>query len=165
MIYVFTDGSSLTPNGVGGWAYSIVEGIENPFCVKLTTQFGEEKAYDAQGYNKTTNNRMEMIGASRGIETTRRLYENNPITLVTDSLLVIKGITEWRSNWERNDFRGSSGKIKNRDLWEELFEIVDNSGELNFIHVRGHQGFFWNERVDSLARAAADEIREQRQGW
>ena len=167
MIYVFSDGSSLTANGIGGWAYAVIEGLIDPFQIKLLDKCGDCVKDAARGYKKTTNNRMEMAAANEGMQYVADVYGvDQDLTLVTDSKYVIDGITKWRKNWEQRDFRGSAGPVKNKDIWIQLFETVDSfEGELQFKHVRGHQGFYWNEHVDKLARAAADSIREQQSGW
>jgi len=53
-------------------------------------------------------------------------------------------------------WRGSSGPIKNRDLWERLFGLVwDGKRDVRFVRIKGHAGDPNNERVDRLAREAA----------
>ena len=171
MIYVFTDGSSLTANGIGGWAFSIVKGIEDPIQAKLPHKVGKRVAYGSGSEEKTTNNRMELTGAIHGLQKAGNSFPGSKITLVADSLYVINGCSQWRQNWERRNFRGSTGAVKNVDLWKVLFTVVDAITHLEYIHVRGHRGIYWNEHVDKMARQEADQckdlksLRESELGW
>ena len=77
--------------------------------------------------------------------------------LLTDSIYVGKGLTEWLPKWKACGWRrgpqGSSGEVKNEDLWRRLDELVQQH-QVRFIHVRGHSGHVENERCDALAVAA-----------
>lgn len=168
MIYVFSDGSSLTPNGIGGWAFVAITGFRDPWQIRVTKRVGDILHSDSAGRPKTTNNRMEMAGANEGLKYILLEHgPDQPVTLVTDSLYVIKGITEWRKKWEKNDFRGSTGvTVRNKDIWEHVFRTVDTfSAPITFKHIKGHRGYYWNEYVDKMARSAADTVRETQQGW
>jgi ribonuclease HI len=166
MRYVFSDGSSLTPHGIGGAAFTVVEGIVDPFQVRMATKQGEAVTKWYKGYEDTTNNRMEMKAALEGLRWVLRQKSDEETTLVTDSLYVIDGLSKWRRKWEANSFRGTAGPIKNVDVWKDLYEVVDHfTPGISYIHIRGHQGFYWNEVVDKLARAGADSVKEQQTGW
>ena len=53
--------------------------------------------------------------------------------------------------------------MANRDLWEQLIELVLNSGRnVRFTWVKGHSGDKGNDFVDVLATAAADSQYGQR---
>ncbi len=63
----------------------------------------------------TTNNRAELTAAIKALEAIR---PGAFVTMVGDSQLVIKGMTEWRFGWKRRGWRGSDNKsVKNLDLW------------------------------------------------
>jgi ribonuclease HI len=52
--------------------------------------------------------------------------------------------------------------VANRDLWEQLFELVlDSPRRITFSWVKGHSGDLMNDFVDELATAAADFQRGQ----
>jgi ribonuclease HI len=48
--------------------------------------------------------------------------------------------------------------IANRDLWEELEELVLYH-DVNWCHVRGHSGVSDQDRCDGLAIAAARRVK------
>ena len=83
------------------------------------------------------------------------------MTLVTDSVYVGKGLSEWMAKWKANGWRRREGQqwkeIKNEDLWRELDRLVAEH-ELRFEHVAGHSGHVENERCDKLAVAAYQQF-------
>ncbi|PPR71901.1 MAG: Ribonuclease HI, partial [Alphaproteobacteria bacterium MarineAlpha3_Bin4] len=76
-IEIFTDGACSGNPGPGGWG------------VLLRWRGHDKELYG--GVGKTTNNRMELMAAIRGIET---LKLGSRVILVTDSVYVRDGITE-----------------------------------------------------------------------
>ena len=115
---------------------------------------GEHRKEISGGDPQTTNNRMELTAA---IEALRALNAHAQVDLYTDSTYVKKGITEWISNWKKNDWKRRSGKrllpVKNVDLWRELERLVAKH-DVAFHWVEGHAGNEENERCDELARGA-----------
>jgi len=115
---------------------------------------GEHRKEISGGDPQTTNNRMELTAA---IEALRALNAHARVDLYTDSTYVKKGITEWISNWKKNDWKRRNGKrllpVKNVDLWRELDRLVAKH-DVAFHWVEGHAGNEENERCDELARGA-----------
>ena len=115
---------------------------------------GEHRKEISGGDPQTTNNRMELTAA---IEALRALNAHARVDLYTDSTYVKKGITEWISNWKKNDWKRRNGKrllpVKNADLWRELDRLVAKH-DVAFHWVEGHAGNEENERCDELARGA-----------
>jgi len=115
---------------------------------------GEHRKEISGGDPQTTNNRMELTAA---IEALKALNAHAQVDLYTDSTYVKKGITEWISNWKKNDWKRRSGKrllpVKNADLWRELDRLVAKH-DVAFHWVEGHAGNEENERCDELARGA-----------
>ena len=146
--HVYTDGSSLGNPGYGGWAFII------------TDQDG--KVIDTRtGSNPhTTNNRQELTAVIEALKTMRALSTHVPTVLYCDSEYVVKGATEWRTNWEAKGFKGTKNKpIANLELWQELYALHDQLPNVSFQWVRGHAGNPLNETVDTLARAEAEMVR------
>ena len=110
------------------------------------------------GEADTTNNRMELMAVIRGLEALRKPCI---VELTTDSQYVLRGAQEWLAGWISRKWRTASGDpVKNRDLWERLHAaLVPHKVEWKW--VRGHQGHVENERVDVLARQAAEAAREE----
>ena len=139
-----TDGACLGNPGPGGWAA----------LLRWRGQERELVGAEAQ----TTNNRMELMGAIAALEALREPCE---VMLQTDSQYVRQGITEWMPNWVRRNWRTAAGEpVKNRDLWERL-QAACARHRIDWRWVKGHSGDPDNERVDALARAAAEGVRER----
>lgn len=134
---VFTDGSSIPNPGPGGWgAVYVVDG---------------EIVAEAHGHNAdTTNNRMELTAL---IEGTRLVPVGTAAVLHSDSNLAVRTINEWAAGWESNGWKRKTGPIKNLDLVQELWRIMQARPELSLRWVRAHDGNRWNEYADALATA------------
>ena len=76
------------------------------------------------------------------------------IKVFTDSVYVVKGMTEWLPGWIKRNWLNSQKKtVLNRDLWEMLAGL-SKSHQVEWIWVKGHDGHEENERCDELARMA-----------
>lgn len=136
-VEIYTDGACSGNPGPGGWG-SVM--LYNGHRRELS---GGEKA--------TTNNRMEMMAVIRALETLKRPCEVN---VHTDSIYVMKGMTEWLPQWKRRNWRTADRKpVKNVELWQRLEQAMDRH-RVNFFWVKGHSGVPENERADLLAREA-----------
>jgi ribonuclease HI len=135
-ILLFTDGASKGNPGRGGWG-AIVAG--NGKVVEL----GGREA-------RTTNNRMELMAALRGLQHAKSLPKG-PRVLRTDSSYVINGITKWVHAWQKNGWQTKDKKdVLNRDLWSDLAEAAHGQ-QVAWEYVGGHVGIAGNERVDFIA--------------
>jgi ribonuclease HI len=140
-VELWTDGACRGNPGPGGWA-------------ALLLAKGREKIVSG-AEALTTNNRMELTAAIRGLEALTRPCS---VVLHTDSQYVMKGITEWLADWKRRDWRTADRKpVKNVDLWQELEALVDRH-DVDWRWVRGHAGVERNEQVDRLANEAIDRM-------
>jgi ribonuclease HI len=142
VVEIFTDGACSGNPGPGGWGVVLRwNGVEKEL-------FGGEA--------ETTNNRMELTAAIRGLESLKR-----PVTvrLYTDSEYVKKGITEWIHGWKARGWKtAAKDPVKNADLWQAL-DAARSRHEVTFHWVRGHAGHPENERADALARRGVAEVR------
>ena len=142
-VVIHTDGACLGNPGPGGWAALL--------------RYGRHERELSGGEPETTNNRMELMAAIMALEA---LKEPCSVTLHTDSQYVRQGITEWLPNWVRRNWKTSGGgAVKNRDLWERLHAATLRH-RVDWRWVKGHAGDPDNERVDTLARNAATQIRD-----
>lgn len=140
VIEIFSDGSCLGNPGPGGWG-------------ALLRWRGHEKELSG-GASETTNNRMELTAA---IEALTALKKPSKIILTTDSRYVIQGINEWMDNWVARGWKtASKAPVKNKDLWQALHQSIQPH-DITWQWVKGHDGHAENERVDDLARAAAEQ--------
>lgn len=146
LVKIYTDGSARgNPDGPGGYG-----------CVlHYTDKTGalHEREY-AQGYKKTTNNRMELMAAIVGLEALTRPCQ---VELYSDSKYLTDAFNQhWIEGWVRKGWkRGKNEPVKNTDLWKRLLE-AKKPHDVTFIWVKGHDGHEMNERCDFLATSAAD---------
>jgi ribonuclease HI len=140
-ILIYTDGACRGNPGPGGWG------------VWLQSDGKEKEIYGGQ--QETTNNRMELTAAIRGLTS---LKLDCKVILYTDSQYVRKGITEWIAQWKQRGWKTSAKKpVKNADLWHELDEAIA-SHQVEWRWVKGHSGDPGNERADELANRGIDEM-------
>ena len=144
-VIIYSDGAARGNPGPGGY------GTRIEFTAKDGTLHVREFS---QGYIKTTNNRMELLGAIVGLEALTKPCE---VTMYSDSQYLVKAFQEhWIDSWLKNNWRTAGKKpVKNDDLWKRLLE-AKKPHTVTFVWVKGHDGNPGNERCDRLATAAAD---------
>ena len=138
---MYTDGACIGNPGPGGWGVVLI--------------YGDNERELSGGYRLTTNNRMELTAAIRGLEA---LNTRCNVLLHSDSIYVVKGIREgWAARWRANGWRRTRTSLAvNSDLWGRLLDLCDEHA-VTFQWVRGHAGDDGNERADRLANAAAQQ--------
>lgn len=164
-ITIYTDGSSRGNPGPGGWAAVVMTDDE---IIELG---GRE--------DLTTNNRMELMGAIRGLQEVSSQFifidgvavssrqstisskQLTSVEICTDSQYVKKGMTEWIDGWIRKGWIGSTKKpVLNKDLWMELKKEEDTLKKegvlVTWKYVQAHVGVVMNERADTIATQCAD---------
>ena len=135
-IIIYTDGAARGNPGPGG--YGVVMRYKN-----------HEKTL-AEGYQKTTNNRMELLAVIVALEQLKT--RDIPVEIYTDSKYVADAVEQkWIDNWERKQFK----KVKNPDLWRRFLVIYKKFTNVKFHWVKGHANNELNNRADELAVAAS----------
>ena len=150
-VEIYTDGAAKgNPNGPGGYGA----------VLRFTDTNGEihEKEISA-GYDKTTNNRMELMGAIAALEMLKRPCE---IEVFTDSQYITNAFNKkWLEHWKEDGWRNASHKpVKNVELWQRLLKAA-KTHTITWTWIKGHNGNELNERCDSLAVAASELPREK----
>lgn len=136
-VTLYSDGACSGNPGPGGYGTILV--------------FGGNERELAQGYRRTTNNRMELRGVIAGLEA---LKEPCTVKVVTDSQYVVNAMTKgWARTWRANNWKKKSGYALNPDLWTLLLDL-SRKHHLTFEWIRGHNGHSMNERCDTLAVSA-----------
>ena len=144
---LYTDGACRGNPGPGGWG------------VLLRYRDVEKTLSGAEAH--TTNNRMELMAAIMGLRALKRPLQ---VEIYTDSEYLRKGITQWIQGWQAKNWKGSAGKpIKNQDLWQALLE-AESPHKIEWHWVKGHSGHPENERADTLANEAIDDMLALRNG-
>ncbi len=138
---LYTDGSCLKNPGPGGWAW-------------VCTNPDGSVVSDAGGEAHTTNNRMEITAALKGLEA---LPAGTVVEVHSDSTYLVFGVTKWIRGWKAKGYIRDGMEIPNADLWRQVDRLTATR-KVKFIHVRGHAGNAMNELCDSLARKAAEQL-------
>jgi len=136
---IYTDGACSGNPGKGGYGVVML--------------YGSARKELSAGYEKTTNNRMEVLAVIEGLSA---LKESCNVNLYSDSKYVVDAIEKgWLQSWKKNGWRKSNkDKVLNMDLWVRLEEQLEKHN-VKFIWVKGHADNVENERCDALARDAA----------
>jgi ribonuclease HI len=133
-IQLITDGACLGNPGPGGWA-----------CI---LRYGGHQR-ELSGFEPaTTNNRMELTAAVRGLASLKEPCH-------VDSEYLKNGITQWIVKWKRNGWKTASKQpVKNQDLWAQL-DAQAARHHTHWVWTKGHDSHADNNRADELATRAA----------
>lgn len=134
-ITIYTDGAARGNPGPGGYGVVLMSG---PHRKELS-----------EGYELTTNNRMELLAVITGLEALK--VPNSNVTIYSDSKYVVDAVEKgWVWDWVKKRFKGK----KNVDLWTRFLTIYKKH-KVRFIWVKGHADIPENERCDQLAVEAS----------
>jgi ribonuclease HI len=142
-VTIYSDGACSGNPGPGGYGTILV--------------FGKIEKELSEGFESTTNNRMELLGAIAGLEA---LKEPCRVNIVSDSKYLCDAVTKgWVYTWKKKGWmRAKNEPAANPDLWERLLKLLEIH-EVTFVWVKGHNGHPYNERCDELATASADKYK------
>lgn len=144
-VTIYTDGAARGNPGPGGYGAVLhyVDGNGKLHVKELS-----------QGYERTTNNRMELLGAIAALEVLKAPCR---VTLYSDSQYVVNAFNQhWVDGWLKRGWRNAKKEpVKNIDLWKRLL-AAKAPHAVEFVWVKGHAGHEENERCDELATSAAD---------
>jgi ribonuclease HI len=136
-VHIYTDGACSGNPGPGGWGSVLI--------------FNGHRRELSGGAADTTNNRMELMAVIGAMQVLKRPCH---VTIYTDSVYVMKGMTEWLPQWKKRNWRTAGRQaVKNVDLWQLLEQVLD-AHTVSWKWVKGHSGIRENERADELARLA-----------
>ena len=133
---IYTDGAYKSSLNTGGIGIVFLRNNEKVF------------EYSCK-YQDTTNQRMEMQAILVALNSI--VKEIDTLTIITDSMYVVGTLTK---NWKR--------KVNN-DLWDKIDLALSKAQKLvknniQFNHVKGHNGDKYNEQCDKLASEACYEV-------
>ena len=127
-ISIYTDGSAKGNPGKGGYGIVLIS--------------KKHRKEISQGFEKTTNNRMELLAVIVALEQIKK--SNAVVTVYSDSKYVVDAIEKgWVFSWV---------KIYKKHV-------------VNFVWVKGHSNNKENNRCDALAVAAAESKNLQKDLW
>jgi ribonuclease HI len=146
-----TDGASRDNPGPAGWGAYLLS-LDGDEIIRTRELNG--------AVPKATNNEMELLSAIKAL---RFLKDRTiPVTVVSDSQYLIKGMTEWMPGWMAKGWRKADGKpVLNLELWLTLLELCEGR-DVTWQWVKGHSGHPENERADALANHAIDMMLAKR---
>ena len=137
-VLIYSDGACAGNPGPGGYGVVLI--------------YGEHRRELSGGFRLTTNNRMELMGAIKGLEA---LKQRCKVTLYSDSQYVVNGVSKgWAEKWRAARWRRKGGTTPNWELWARLLDLCEQH-DVALRWVEGHAGHVENERCDELAVAAA----------
>lgn len=141
-VEIYTDGACSGNPGKGGWCAVLMYG-------------GNEKIL-SDGDPETTNNRMEVTAAIRGLSA---LKERCAVKLYSDSAYLVNAIEQkWLDGWRARGWLTADNKpVKNKDLWLELSELLSRH-DVTFVKVKGHADNEYNNLCDKYARAEISKL-------
>lgn len=136
-VTIYTDGACSGNPGPGGWAAVLL--------------YGDNRKEISGGSKNTTNNIMEITAV---IEALKCLKFKCEAKVHSDSAYVVNCFNNgWIQKWKKNNWQTASKEpVKNKELWEELYNLVQKH-KVEFIKVKGHSNVELNNRCDELARA------------
>lgn len=153
---LYTDGGfcNTQSKGIGSWGFILLKYDDGKKeYVEVSKDSGRE--FD------TTNNKMELKAVLKGVEALTKTDCNpkeDELEIVSDSMYVIKGSTEWVDKWKEHEWKTLTGKdVKNQDLWLKIIKIKETYLNLKFNWVKGHDSDKFNIECDAMCQA---RIRE-----
>ena len=134
-VIIYTDGACSGNPGPGGYGVVMLS--------------GRHRRELSEGFLLTTNNRMELLAAIKGLEALK--YDGLTVKLYTDSQYIVNAVNKgWLFTWEQKRF----AKKKNQDLWLRFLDVY-RKHRVTLIWIKGHNNNPENERCDLLAVAAS----------
>jgi ribonuclease HI len=135
MIVIYTDGASKGNPGPGGYG--------------VVLKFKEHRKEISEGFRKTTNNRMELLGVIAGLEALKE--PGQTVAIYSDSKYVVDSVEKgWIWGWVKKNFKDK----KNEDLWRRFIKVYQKH-KVKFHWLKGHAGNIENEPYDQLAVKSA----------
>jgi ribonuclease HI len=130
---IYTDGACSGNPGPGSWAAVI---------------YGETTIEISGHSDKTTNNTMELTAILKAVDA----IENAEVTIYTDSQAAI--------GWITGSWKAKKPHIAN--LVSQIRQTCESKKiTMRLEYVRGHSGVQGNERANTLAQEAINELRNR----
>ena len=137
VVEIYCDGSGRD-SGPGGYG--------------VILRYGEAEK-ELSGFEPVaTSQRMELTAAIKGLEA---LQKPKRVRVYSDSQYLVRGMSEWLAGWQRSGRLETAAALRNQDLWQQLAALAANH-TVTWQWVRGHDGHYFNERCDRMAKRAAE---------
>ncbi len=178
MIYLYCDGGCAGNQhdaNFGGWGTIL--------------RFKDVEKELSGGAVNTTNNRMELTALLEGLKAIHK--RNYRVAVFSDSAYIVNCFRQrWYEGWLKRNWTNSKKQpVENRDLWQEILNLVALHPKVEFYKIKGHlkadddvaikkwhakfvadyhsdlpfavyrQAVAYNIRVDALANRAIDQLK------
>ena len=138
-VHIYTDGACSGNPGKGGYGI-VMEWVGKPYQKEFS-----------QGFEKTTNNRMELLAVIVALEQLK--IDGVEVIVFSDSKYVVDSVMKgWVFNWLKKGFKDK----KNPDLWKRFLKVYSKH-KVKLQWIKGHNDHPQNERCDRLAVAASQK--------
>lgn len=141
---------------------------------KYNIEYFNQKAFDG-----TTNNYGELMGILDGLAyyLNEEVYEvYDKVIVLSDSEYVILGIRDRMEKWRAKNWTNSCGKVKNLELWQKAWDLVQaikqTGTNIEFRHQKGHLGknitkednplIYFQEKCDTHSTRLKQKIESSR---
>lgn len=142
---------TIQPDDKSAWAY-LIEWYD--------ANGKKQQDFDGNAQYGETNNQMEITAVNEAIQEIINLgFQTKPLLFVLDSQYVLNSINKgWIANWKRMGWKRAKGELKNKELWQQIDQNLQQLSNYNFIWTKGHYGNKGNEFVDQYLNKCMDEI-------
>lgn len=152
VLYIYTDGSSLSGPRTGGIGirFVILDELENEIV-------DGDRFF---GYREASSNQMELKACVEALKIYQIKYFGSgfgSIEIRSDSRYVVNNVGNAIGVWPKQKWFGFGGRpILNVELWKDLVKQVQKCGvRVNFVWVKGHANDHHNRAVDKQAKLSA----------
>ena len=137
-VIIYTDGACSKNPGPGGYGVVLI--------------YQEHTKEVSGGEGHTTNNRMEITAAIKGLEA---LKQRCQVIIYSDSKYLVNSMSKgWVARWKRRGWmRNKREPALNTDLWERLLKLCE------FHKVNFHWVSSDNEEINRCHHLAQEAIR------
>ena len=141
IIEAFTDGSYSSKTRKGGYVV-LLKDLKGDYTLKK---------YKSKIHKSSL---LELLAAIKAMEL---LKSESKFRIITDSVYVVKGISEWLPIWKMNNWCTCNGEaVKNIYHWKRVDALTENK-YIEFQWVKGHSGHFENSICDLYAKEMAGQ--------
>ncbi len=162
-ITVYSDGGSRSHGNRTG--EHVKETDKAAWAYLITMADPKQEVSDTGGEYGATNNRMEIMGLLKALTyLVAHHFEKRPITVVSDSKYVLNALTKgWLSNWQRRGWKRADGPLINKELWQQMAEILKKIPDIRYEWTKGHANNDGNVFVDNLLNQTMDQMTAKKE--
>ena len=142
-IFIYTDGSSHSKVGPGGFGYVATNWNKTEILRK-----------HARFLDTTTNNQAELLATIEGCEWFLDEFDKDKyLVVMTDSRYCSSGYNEYIDKWHADNWITPEGKPRlNSVMWKRMYDLkIRSENRIHFQWVKGKSGDEFNDMAHDLA--------------